>query len=297
MVAPVRWAELRPDQFTHRVAEMPIGYLPMGLCEPHGHVAAYGLDTIRADWLCDQLASRIGGIVAPTQGYHVHESGFHARWLQDVVGEHDARLAAFPPHLVCHTLVYQLRAFANAGLRLVVVVTGHLGGNERDLSAWSAAFTERFDLPVVVTSDMMVSEFPGDHAGQFEISALMHIRPDLVDLGLLGRRHEEGSGGTLALGDTAGDASAEYGELILGNALDRMEAIVRAAPFGAVRRTPITYAPVETLYADLLATAGSWVCSAPHPGQPAVSTDSQWKPYERPDLVALTAPRAPQNEV
>jgi 3-hydroxyisobutyrate dehydrogenase-like beta-hydroxyacid dehydrogenase len=40
----VRWAELRPDDFRARLNACPVVYLPIGLVEPHGHVAALGLD-------------------------------------------------------------------------------------------------------------------------------------------------------------------------------------------------------------------------------------------------------------
>jgi creatinine amidohydrolase/Fe(II)-dependent formamide hydrolase-like protein len=47
----------------------PIVYLPMGLCEPHGHIAALGLDLLKAEYYCEQAADRFGVVVAPAQGY------------------------------------------------------------------------------------------------------------------------------------------------------------------------------------------------------------------------------------
>jgi hypothetical protein len=73
----VRWAELRPDDFRARRDACPIVYLPIGLCEPHGHIAALGLDLLKAEYYCEQAAQRFGGVVAPAQGYHIHECGFH----------------------------------------------------------------------------------------------------------------------------------------------------------------------------------------------------------------------------
>jgi creatinine amidohydrolase/Fe(II)-dependent formamide hydrolase-like protein len=64
----VRWADLRVEEFLAQLHACPVVYLPMGLCEPHGHVAPFGLDTIKADYLCDEAARRFGGIVAPTMG-------------------------------------------------------------------------------------------------------------------------------------------------------------------------------------------------------------------------------------
>lgn len=111
----VRWEMLRPEEFLARQNARPVVYLPMGLCEPHGHVAPFGLDTIKADWLCDVAAERFGGIVVPTMAYHVHSVGYHAPWLRAVMGGVNPRLAALRAHLLLETLFYQFRAFRNAG--------------------------------------------------------------------------------------------------------------------------------------------------------------------------------------
>ena len=63
----VRWEELKPAEFHRRLAERPLAYLPMGMCEPHGHAAAFGLDMIKAEYICAAAAERFGGIVAPSQ--------------------------------------------------------------------------------------------------------------------------------------------------------------------------------------------------------------------------------------
>lgn len=67
------WSELLPYEFNRRLDECPIVYLPLGLCEPHGQVSAFGLDTIKAEWLCLRTAEKAGGVVAPSMGYHIHE--------------------------------------------------------------------------------------------------------------------------------------------------------------------------------------------------------------------------------
>lgn len=293
---PVRWADLKPDEFVRRRDELPVCYLPMGLCEPHGHVAALGLDTHKADWLCDRAAERAGGVVAPTQGYHVHESGFHARWLHDVVGETQGGLLPLPAHIVCQVLLHQLRGIRNAGFAAAVVVTGHVGGSERDLRRWGAAFAERFDLQVVVTSDAELSSEPGDHAGRYELSALLHVRPDLVDLGLLERWRDPDAGGRLALGDTAAQASAEYGAVVMGSALDALVSLV-ALIDTTVRPdpAPVPYPPVDALARELLAAADTWESVRPRPGQQPVPAPSRWAPYEYVSVavpVPATSPEA-----
>ncbi len=279
----VRWAELLPDDFRDRLLTCPIVYLPVGLCEPHGHVAAFGLDTIKADFLCDEAARRFGGIVAPTQGYHIHESGYHARWLEDVVGEENPRLGGLPPHVFCHQFLYQLRCFANAGFQAVIVISGHSGGNQEDLRRVAAAFESAFALPVRVQTDpeLVAGTHAGDHAGKYEISQLLYLRPELVDLSRLSRQHEPGSSGRLALGDDAGEATAALGERIIEDCLNRIgEMAADLARREFVLRQRIDYAAIEELWRPLLADVASWKTASKHPDQLDVSALSQWKPYE-----------------
>jgi creatinine amidohydrolase len=275
----VTWAELLPDEFTTRLEAHPIAYLPFGLVEPHGHVAAFGLDTIKAEWLCREAASRFGGIVAPTQGWHIHETGYHAPWLAQVVGNENPRLGGLPPHVVLHALVFQLRAIANAGFALAVLLTGHCGGNEVDLRLVADAFAHRFHWKVLVLRDLDLVEgrFGGDHAGKFELSQLMAIRPDLVDLRLLERQHEAGAGGRLALGDDAREANVEYGRQIMDASLERFGQLLEPYTRLSPRREPrITLADAESLWQELRSNSATWKTLRFFDDGDSLPDDSQW---------------------
>lgn len=284
--ATVRWAELRPDDFCARREACPVVYLPLGLCEPHGHVAPLGLDLLKAEFYCEEAARRFGGIVAPAQGYHIHECGFHAPWLAEVVGEENPLLAAIPPHVMLHLFLYQLRAFARAGFRGVIAVSGHAGGSQDDLRRVAAAFTARVGLPVVLRTDpeWIPHLHAGDHAGRYEISQLLAIRPDLVDLTLLHRGQEPGSGGRLALGDDANEATAAYGHVVNEAIIAAVgEAAARLArePAPAVPPAALTYEATEEIWAEVHATLPDWRSVSPRPDQPAVPPGSRWHPYAR----------------
>ena len=111
MTRTIRWEELLPHEFVARQEDLPLVYLPLGLCEPHGHAAAFGLDTFKAVWLCEQAARRFGGIVAPTQGYHIDETGYHRPWLAEVIGKANPHLGSVPPDVLLRMLLFQLWAF------------------------------------------------------------------------------------------------------------------------------------------------------------------------------------------
>lgn len=261
-LSPVRWSDLRPDDFLRRQRERPLVYLPFGLCEPHGHIAAFGLDTLKADYYCEEAARRFGGIVAPTQGYHIHECGFHRPWLDEVVGDSNPLLAGMPPQVVALHFLYQLRAFANAGFRAVIGVSGHSGGSQNDLRRVATAFTRATGIPVIVRSDPEWGGYEGDHAGAYEISQLLAIHPDAVDLSLLGRRHEAGSGGRMALGDDAAEASAEQGREINETILAAIGREVHNLPPGEALREPLDYPATEAIWQQVLAR-GPWFSDGP----------------------------------
>lgn len=277
----VRWAELLPDDFMARMRERPVVYLPLGLCEPHGHIAALGLDTIKAEYYCDEAARRCGGIVAPTHGYHIHECGFHAAWLASVVGEQNPLLAALPPHVMALHFLYLLRAFYNTGFASVVVVSGHAGGSQIDLRRVATLFAARSGMQVTLKTDVewLGGLHPGDHAGKYEISQLMAIRPDLIDLSRLARAEE---GGRLALGSDAAEANSTFGQQVNEAILKAIcsQVTLEVAPLTKpIVREPMTYATTEEMWKELRAQIPDWRSVSPSPGVLA-PRESRWAPYE-----------------
>ncbi|XID91575.1 creatininase family protein [Paenibacillaceae bacterium WGS1546] len=283
----VRWAELLPGEFKARLAACPIVYLPLGICEPHGQVSAFGLDTFKAEWLCEEAARRTGGIVAPTMGYHIHEAGYHARWLEEEVGEENPHMTGIPPAVMLHFFLYQLRAFANAGFRSIVVVSGHSGGNQRDLRAVAELFMKRVpQVRVWARSDPELVEglYEGDHAGKYELSQMMYLRPELIDMEARALERVPEAGGRLALGADADEATAELGERIMKACLRRLceeTERLKAEGWPQAEKPPVIgYDEVERIWSEALRDSGAWVTGRPWPAQQAVSETSRWKPYE-----------------
>ncbi|WP_229746251.1 creatininase family protein [Rhodococcoides trifolii] len=254
----VRWEELLPHQFETRLSAAPVVYLPLGLCEPHGHAAAFGLDTVKAVWLCEQAARRYGGIVAPTQGYQIHETGYHAPWLAAVMGKVNPRLGGVPPDVLLRMLLFQLRAFANAGFRTLVLVTGH-HGNQADLRLVAEEFTRTCPVQVVAVSDpeLVRGRHHGDHAGRYELSQLMYIRPDLVDLDRVPDRATSPLG-RFAQGDDAADASADYGRRILEDSLNELGRRILATGTDEHSPPPLTIDATEEIWLRIVARQSQW---------------------------------------
>jgi creatinine amidohydrolase len=255
----VRWETLKPAEFMGRRTDMPVVYLPMGLCEPHGHIAPFGLDTIKADWLCDQAAKRFGGIVAPTMNYHVHEAGYHGPWLKEVMGGVNPLLAALPPHLLLETLLYQLRAFRNAGFQACVIISGHHGSQE-DLRMVADLFARTFPLQHFVRTDpeLVAGHFTGDHAGRYELSQLLAIRLDLVAMERADRITADPLG-RFAQNPDVVLATADEGKAILEAALIAIGIAVRNFSFDNGEVTHITFDEMKTITSELHSRRDSWM--------------------------------------
>ena len=61
----VHYTELLPHEFRARLADSPIGYLPLGTLEWHGEHCALGADALIAAGLFARAAQTFGGIVFP----------------------------------------------------------------------------------------------------------------------------------------------------------------------------------------------------------------------------------------
>jgi creatinine amidohydrolase len=284
-VPKVLWSEMLPYEFKERLEECPIVYLPMGICEPHGQISALGLDMIKADYMCAEAARRFGGIVAPSLAYHIHEVGYHSPWLETEVGENNPRMTGMPPDVVLRFFLYQLRAFVNAGFKGIVVLSGHSGGNQADLRVAAELFQGEIPIPMWVGSDpeLVQGLYNGDHAGKYEISQLMHIRLELIDKTRKSLQDDPNSGGRLALGADADEASPELGQQIIEASLLKLREIVAELADASSRITEqpmVHYDTVEKVWTQLAEKPEAWRSSYPYPGQQTVSEQSRWKSYE-----------------
>lgn len=285
----VQWAELFPSEFKSRLQQCPLVYMPLGLCEPHGQISAFGLDTFKAEHLCRRVAEKIGGIVAPTMGYHIHEVGPSARFLEENVGENNPHMTSVPSFIFYHFYLYQLRAFYNAGFQHAIILSGHGGAHLHDLQKITKIFTERVNMRIWYGTDFELTRgtFVGDHAGKYEISALMHFRPDLVDMSRKPLESVAGAGGRLAVGQDAEEASPEYGEHIIlacEDALSRIASDLNRQTGPSEDIIPLSIELIEEIWQQIVSSAENaseqWATLQPRAGQQPVSESSRWKPHE-----------------
>jgi creatinine amidohydrolase len=278
-----RWADLFPDEFLEKQAQKSIVYLPLGICEPHGHISTFGLDTYKADYLCDESARRFGGIVAPTLAYQIHEAGYHAPWLAEVLGERTALMTGMPPHIMLHFFLYQLRTFYNAGFKTAIVISGHSGGNQQDFRLAGSIFEEITGMRIIVFSDpeLVADEYVGDHAGKYEISQSLYLKPESINMSAINRMNETDSLGRFAQGLDAHAASAEMGKDIIEKSLKFIGKIIEKIPSQTSETNKmLNYDVVEEMYKTLVNRKSEWCTLNKWADQNATPDDSIWKEYE-----------------
>lgn len=177
--------------------------------------------------------------------------GSSAVWLEKNIGETNPHMTSVPSYVFIYFFLYQLRAFYNAGFSSVVAISGHGGAHPQDLKLAADVFMKHVPMHVWTGTDFeLAPDYPGDHAGKYELSFMMYIRPDRVDFALRGMEEQDGSGGIFALAESAMDASAEYGRRIAEHCIRKLSEIVTNQTIEAddpTSRRPLSYVEMERI--------------------------------------------------
>lgn len=203
--------EMTRDQIA-AVAPNAVAVLPTASIEQHGPHLPVVTDTLLCGTVARRAAERAAEqtpiVVAPVQPYC---NSHHHRPFAGVLS-----LAA-PTYMAAVTDV--LEGLVLSGFKKLMVLNGH-GGNTDSNSVVGLDFVNRLGHPVsiataaywdiarpaIVEQDIMPgSQIPG-HAGRFETSMVMAVRPDLVDQEGLGRTEDQtrSNQGLFAKGLTGG---------------------------------------------------------------------------------------------
>lgn len=227
--------ELDSRSFERQLPRRPVVIVPVGALEAHGGHLPLGADQIQAEATARALASRIGGLVAPTIPYGVC---YGARNFPGTVDVSMGTLSKYTEEV--------LTGFARHGATRLLVLSGH-AAREHIAALREAADRTMRAIPstkVAVLSDYdFVYERRGQdapeadgHAGLLETSRVLALRPDLVGRD---RAPSVRGGSPFVPGpptpaewpeSVAGDprpATPELGARVQTYVLDRLEATVR----------------------------------------------------------------------
>ncbi|MCW3844125.1 creatininase family protein [Micromonospora yasonensis] len=178
MASAVRWAETDRQTLTDQLPEA-IVLLPVGATEQHGPHLPTGTDALIADSVCtaaaDQAADRCRRPLLVAPAIPVGASDHHLPF---------GGTLSLTPETLSAVLLDLARSIAVQGGRRLIVVNGH-GGNVGVCHSAAAAASTRYDLAVGHVDYWRAADaepqvpVPG-HAGEFETSLVLALRPHLV---------------------------------------------------------------------------------------------------------------------
>jgi creatinine amidohydrolase len=164
------WADVRSARFE-------VAVLPWGATEAHNTHLPYATDNFESEWVAER-AARIAWergarvLVLPCVPFGVNTGQREVAFCLNMMpSTQTALLRDLLPSLEDH------------GIRKFVLLNGH-GGNDfkqiiRELQPTTAMLLAQVNWYQVVPVAEYFEE-PGDHAGELETSAMMHVRPALV---------------------------------------------------------------------------------------------------------------------
>jgi len=284
----VRWERMFPDELEAAFEACPALYLTYGLCEPHGPQNALGLDALKAHGIACAAARRHGGIVAPPDYWHIHETGAYAAWADKAIGD-TARtwLTCVPAYIHFRNICYQIRTADVMGFKVAILLTGHYGPNWQDLDTLVALLqphvgTRLYGLPDfrANTPGFDGDGRSGDHAGKVETSLLWAIEPDCVDMSRLPA--SDAPGPHFAMGADASQSNRKTGERMLEDEVAWLGAKMRElmAEYDAVvpEHTFTTFERVEQVWRDVIhPKLADFKTMQPAADESVVPEASQWR--------------------
>jgi creatinine amidohydrolase len=253
MADSVFMAELSWPEYQAKVAAGVVLFLPLGATEQHGPHLAMNVDVVLPTAVCEGVARRLGGLVAPTLPY-----GYKSQ-PRSGGGEAFPGTTSLDAHTFALVVRDVIRGLGRDGVRRLVVVNGHfeniwpavegvdLGLRElrRDgIPDMQLMRLEYWDFVRRATLDRLFPEgFPGtelEHASLLETSLMLLLRPDLVAMDKVPDdgpakfptydRHPVPDGFVPASGvlARAERASAEKGQWLIDDHVELITAAVRA---------------------------------------------------------------------
>ena len=161
---------------TVRSAPWPVAILPWGATEAHNTHLPYGTDTILARAVAARVAARCTAAGARTIALPAIPFGVNTTQL-------DLPLTLnVMPSTQLAVLRDLIRSLEPHGTRVLLLLNAH-GGNE--LRALVRELQPETGLLLVIANwwqagDSAVLDTPGDHAGELETAAVLHVAPELV---------------------------------------------------------------------------------------------------------------------
>lgn len=188
LIADLTWYD-----FAERVKDDPIVFLPIGSVEQHGPHLPLATDTLLPLAVAQQVAERVGGLVAPPVAY-----GYKSQ-PKSGGGNHFPGTLSLDAGVLIGLVRNIVNELVRHGVRRIVLFDGHMENQwflveAADLALRDQAMLGRTDVRIIklgywefitkATEKVLFPDgFPSwelEHAAVMETSVMLHIRPDLV---------------------------------------------------------------------------------------------------------------------
>ncbi len=173
-----KYEEMRPSQIEAVLAETATAYIAWGSLEWHGRQGPIGVDTLKAYELCLRCAEQTGGVVLPPIYAGFQTMKPHAGFKHTIEIRRPTVMDLLEQHL---------DQLADEGFKFLVIMMGHYGGLHVDAIRKTVEWWEHNHKGMKVWAipdyePVLDDGIRGDHAGKYETSLVMYLRPGLVDL-------------------------------------------------------------------------------------------------------------------
>lgn len=205
------YTDLHPDALAAIQKATPIAYLPWGALEWHGPHLPLGVDGIIAQAMAERMIKRTGGVLFPTTWWPV----------TPVPHQASVSIRGSVVRALWDDIFIKL---VRAEWKIVVLVNCHYAQGHELLLIESAeeAINQYGLLVLAVPSLAMIDPTMLDHAGLWETSLMMALRPDLVNLQALGAGRLKPSESGIVGKDPRGTATPGLGKHALNIAVEWM---------------------------------------------------------------------------
>lgn len=161
----VRYEEMFPDEFKAALKRNPLAYLPLGAMEFHGWHNVLGLDSLKAQRICELAAKQTDGIVLPTLsiGYDLFPWQDASKAKQKVYDCY-----TIEPTVYQEVLEQYFEDILQLGFKTLLVLAGHYPN--KDTALLAAKKFEGSGRKLIVVTEADLANEKGDHAGTWETS-------------------------------------------------------------------------------------------------------------------------------
>lgn len=197
----VLYEEMFPSEFRKAIKKQPLAYLPLGAMEWHDEYNVLGLDSLKANKICQLAAEKTGGIVLPTLslGYDLYPNLDKIKYPNKTYDTYHIE-----PKDYQNILEQYFKDIFSTGFNKLFVLAGHYPN--KDIAKLAA---KRFtNQKIWVYTEADIADKLGDHAGKWETSLMSVLYPKLVDSNNV-------------------NADKEYGKKALEKILKNIESVVR----------------------------------------------------------------------